>query len=246
VLSTFFVLTRGLLKAQNSVKILLQVSASEPFICHPVTKKPVFVIIDVPHCLKNARNAFMKSDIVFDDGKLAKWQHLLSFYERDSMRSLKLASKLSDAHFSLPLGQKMRVSLAAQVFSHSVASGIQTLVHHQELEAGALQTAEFLQRVNDAFDMQNSALLFDKGFKQPVSRESLDIQVKQLSNIEAFLQSWQFRPRDGRPVRMTMKFKEAWCLSTAAMRQLCILLIQEDGLEFVFTRRLTQDHVEVR
>jgi hypothetical protein len=223
----------------------LQVSTSEPFLKHPVTLKPVYVIIDVPHCLKNARNALMKNDVMFDGDKVATWQHLTDFYESDRSRSLRLASRLSDSHFSLPMGQKMRVSLAAQVLSHSVSSGIRTLVHHHVLEAAALQTADFVQRVNDLFDMLNSVRLYDKGFKQPICRGSLASQSDQLREFEAFLQSWQFQPRSGRAGRVTMKFKEAWCLSIAALRHLCTMLIQEEGFDFVYTRRLTQDHVEV-
>lgn len=45
------------------------ISIEKPYFDHPVTGTPVYVIIDVPHCLKNARNCIMKYDIEFDSGK---------------------------------------------------------------------------------------------------------------------------------------------------------------------------------
>ncbi|PAA89251.1 hypothetical protein BOX15_Mlig012677g1 [Macrostomum lignano] len=220
------------------------VSPSAPFFRHPVSLKPVYVIVDIPHCLKNLRNALMKNDVAFDGHKLAKWQHVVDFFEADRSRSLRLASQLTDAHIALPLGQKMRVSIAAQVLSHSVASGMQTLVHHQEIEPSALQTAEFLQRVNDLFDMLNSAIVHDKGFKRPIFRESLAAQTNELRKAEAFLQSLRFLPKSGKPEKSTMKFKEAWRLSAASIRELSTALIDEESFDFVCTRSLTQDHVE--
>uniref|UniRef100_A0A1I8GSG7 Protein kinase domain-containing protein n=2 Tax=Macrostomum lignano TaxID=282301 RepID=A0A1I8GSG7_9PLAT len=193
----------------------------------------------------NLRNALMKNDVAFDGHKLAKWQHVVDFFEADRSRSLRLASQLTDAHIALPLGQKMRVSIAAQVLSHSVASGMQTLVHHQEIEPSALQTAEFLQRVNDLFDMLNSAIVHDKGFKRPIFRESLAAQTNELRKAEAFLQSLRFLPKSGKPEKSTMKFKEAWRLSAASIRELSTALIDEESFDFVCTRSLTQDHVEV-
>ena len=38
-------------------------SLDNPWICHPVTGSKVFVLIDVPHCLKNLRNNMMNYKI---------------------------------------------------------------------------------------------------------------------------------------------------------------------------------------
>ncbi|PAA60200.1 hypothetical protein BOX15_Mlig018125g3 [Macrostomum lignano] len=217
---------------------------ANPFLRHPVTGEPVYVIVDIPHCLKNTRNALMKNDIKFNECKLAKWQHLIQFYQNDSGPSLRLASKLTDAHFSLALGQKMKVSLAAQVLSHSVASGIRTLVHHNELSEDALQTAEFAKRLNDIFDMLNSAHLYGKGFQQPIHRDTLSAQIDRLTEAEDFVRSWRFLPLNGRAVKPTMPFKEGWLLSLSATKQLCTTLIRDHHFDYVCTRRFTQDHVE--
>lgn len=55
--------------------------------------------------------------------------------------------------------QKMKVSLATQVFSHSVAAAIKTSVKTGELVSHtALNTAEFVEIINNLFDALNSKL----------------------------------------------------------------------------------------
>jgi len=65
----------------------------------------------------------MKHD--FDvNGKLVKWKYISDFYERDAKQMVKLAPKLTDKRMNLPPFAAMRVRLATQVFSHSVAAGV--------------------------------------------------------------------------------------------------------------------------
>ena len=35
------------------------VTVEKPYVVHPVTGRPVYILIDVPHCLKNCRNNLM-------------------------------------------------------------------------------------------------------------------------------------------------------------------------------------------
>jgi hypothetical protein len=75
------------------------VSLSQPSFPHPTTGEPVYFILDVPHCLKNTRNCLLKHDIEYGGNKRATWRHLREFYESERRRELKLAVKLTDAHF---------------------------------------------------------------------------------------------------------------------------------------------------
>ena len=51
---------------------------------------------------------------------------------------------------------KMRVNLAAQVFSHSMATGSQTRVTTKELPGDALHTVMFVEKMDTLFDVLNS------------------------------------------------------------------------------------------
>lgn len=80
---------------------------------------------DTPHLLKSVRNNLIKYDFLMN-GHPVKWQYIKDFYNRDSQMSLRLAPKLSSKHIYCNTFEKMRVCLAAQVFSRSVAAGIHT------------------------------------------------------------------------------------------------------------------------
>ena len=117
---------------------LFSVNKDKPFaIIHDMTVNFMF---DPPHLLKCLRNNLMKHD--FDvNGHLVKY--IADFYKRDSQQTLKLAPKLTDRHLNLPPFAAMRVRLASQVFSHSVAAGIHTHVAFGALPEDAVQTAVY-------------------------------------------------------------------------------------------------------
>ena len=51
------------------------------------------------------------------------WKHIEDFYDLDSRSPIRMAPKLTRKHIDLPAFTNMRVKLATQVLSHSVAAG---------------------------------------------------------------------------------------------------------------------------
>ena len=132
------------------------VAVNRPFL-HIGTKK-VFVFYDAPHLLKNVRNNLKKGGFVID-GKLISWQHIVDFYNFNKRNRIRLAPKLKDKHIYLPPFSSMRVNLAAQVLSHSVAAGISFLVTCKELPEEAIHTAHFVEHFDNLFNTFNSRSL---------------------------------------------------------------------------------------
>ncbi|KAJ2948553.1 hypothetical protein O0L34_g7808 [Tuta absoluta] len=102
-------------------------------------KKPIIEIddhkvvslFDPPHLLKCFRNLFLKYDVKHTSnicdgtGKgVAKWSHIQQFFELDKNPNFVFAPALTSEHLAPNAKQKMRVKLAAQVLSHSVAAGM--------------------------------------------------------------------------------------------------------------------------
>jgi hypothetical protein len=90
---------------------------------------------DPPHLLKCTQNLFMKYDVQLKSELLgnqlpviAKWEHILKLYELDKPKWFRLLYKLTDTHFNTVAQSAMNVNLAAQVMSHTVAAGPNTLV----------------------------------------------------------------------------------------------------------------------
>lgn len=56
------------------------VTSEHPYFNHPSTGDPVYVVIDIPHCLKNTRNALKNYDISFEGKRTARWEHVLNLF----------------------------------------------------------------------------------------------------------------------------------------------------------------------
>jgi hypothetical protein len=106
---------------QHLFQSVLGITAEKPFFYHDTTK--VFVMYDPPHLLKNIRNNFKKHGYTIHDNDIM-WTHLKEFYEKDCSKPIRMAPRLTRRHIELPPFAALRVSLATQVLSHSVASGM--------------------------------------------------------------------------------------------------------------------------
>lgn len=85
-------------------------------------------LYDPPHLLKGVRNNLVTKDLLFymnGEIKIAKWSHIIQFYEIDKLRldiGERMAPKLANSHIYSDRLKKMKVSVAAQVFSQRVGS----------------------------------------------------------------------------------------------------------------------------
>lgn len=85
-------------------------------------------IYDPPHLLKSIRNNLLTKNVKFNwRGKeqTASWEHLVNLYDIDkTYENLEMRNipKITEAHVYKDKIKKMKVSPAAQIFSHNVAS----------------------------------------------------------------------------------------------------------------------------
>ena len=94
------------------------------FFPHPATGQPVYVIMDACHILKLARNMFqVYSPLVSHDGVIS-WSIIKHLNEIQEEEGLRAANKITSNHIHYH-NQKMKVSLAAQTLSRSVADALQ-------------------------------------------------------------------------------------------------------------------------
>ena len=89
-------------------------------------------------------------------GKDAKWSDIEEFYHHDSSKLVRLAPKLTQKHIVLPPFAALRVCLATQVISHSVAAGMSAMAVWGSLSSEASHTAEFLEMFDQLFNCFNS------------------------------------------------------------------------------------------
>jgi hypothetical protein len=108
-------------------------NVSEPFF--KCLNQEIATIYDPPHLLKCTRNNLRKYNVQFKSERVvsqlpvvAKWEHIEEVYKRDKDCLIRTLHRLTDTHLAPIAHCSMKVSLAAQVLSHSVAAQICSLV----------------------------------------------------------------------------------------------------------------------
>ena len=120
----------------------LKVSENRPYF--EVKNSKIFVMYDPPHLIKNIRNNLMSSDLQVGNATVS-WKYVKEFFNYDSKLPIKMAPKLSLKHIEVPPFSKMRVKLATQVLSNTVAAGITAYCSWNRIDGNGLVTADFIK-----------------------------------------------------------------------------------------------------
>ena len=117
-----------------------------------------YVIFDVCHMLKLLRNTLQAyGGFVTSDGNVS-WHYLRLLHAVQEEEGLRLSNKLTSRHI-LFHKQKMKVSLATQLFSSSVAKALRTMIDIGDRRfEGCLPTAQFIEvNIISGIDLDNSS-----------------------------------------------------------------------------------------
>ena len=138
---------------------------------HPCDNtQSIFVLLDICHMLKLVRNTLGEYGLLVDnEGQKIRWQYINELHKLQEKEGLRLGNKLKAAHIEWRQ-QKMKVNIAAQTFSSSVADAIEYCATHLKLKQfqGAEATIKFIRIFDRLFDMLNSRNPLAKGFKSPL------------------------------------------------------------------------------
>ncbi|KAL8611174.1 hypothetical protein ACOMHN_064464 [Nucella lapillus] len=223
------------------------VCVERPHVFHGTTQS--FVMPDPPHLIKNLRNNFMTKYISFSwDGEkmIAKWCHLQELFSLEtSGGSIRAAPKLKECHFTLPRGKKMKVILACQIFSHSVAAALKLYVSKSLMSEAALQTACFVETVNSMWDFVDSHSLSAPVGKKPVTRSDFEGDQVRFASFSNFVERWCFTNPKNDKLASNIPSNKGWLLVLSAMKGLSQkLIMEEEVLTHLCLRKCNQDHVE--
>jgi len=127
------------------------------YILHPITREKVFIFLDPCHMLKLCRNTFGDWKTLYDkDGQEIKWELLKQLVNLQDSAQLHLATKIRSRHINF-YKEKMKVKLAAQTLSESVAKAL-TYCEDQKISdfEKSNATSQFCQNINNIFDVLNT------------------------------------------------------------------------------------------
>ncbi|KAL4103435.1 hypothetical protein QTP88_018812 [Uroleucon formosanum] len=215
-----------------------------------ICDRKLFLVYDMPHLIKSLRNNLLNGNIQIDT-KIISFDDVKKTYEIDSNSSTARAMcKITPAHLAPNAFQKMSCKLAVQVLSRSVSAAIKTCVGTKELNSStALNTASFIEDVNDMFDSANSKNLYDPN---PNRRPLNDNNPQVFENLKKIRTTFQSA------VKINKKNKKNSippCFEGFVWTITALLEIYESekpkpyvntGKQFFFimTNRLTQDPLE--
>lgn len=85
-------------------------------------------IFDIPHIIKGLRNNNMEKDVKLPHGSIAQWKHYQIAFQLDSnsQKIVRALPRIKEGHVYKEKMKKMKVNVAAQVYSRSMASFIVT------------------------------------------------------------------------------------------------------------------------
>ncbi|XP_030833255.1 uncharacterized protein LOC105444767 isoform X2 [Strongylocentrotus purpuratus] len=239
-------------------KILTE-GISDNFFFNSITDDRIYLFGDVPHLIKTIRNNFENSGFNHKTKNLKfrgldiSWKHILDVYEWDfsSPSSLRMLHKLTEEHLHLTPALRMKVKLAAQVLSSTVANALKV----QGLPETA-STIRFIEYVDTFFDCLNVSTRFGGQRKRkdtlfPYSDQN-DWRFTWLTeDLLSYLDEWE---SEGLILPITARDRERLILSKQTLQgirmtvnsfvSLCRELLAEEGVQFVLSDKFNQDPLE--
>jgi len=208
---------------------------------------PMYCIYDVVHMLKLLRNMLADYKNLEFDGGVICWSFIHELYKLQSDEHIRAANKLSRNHIEFDK-HKMKVKLAAQVFSASVASAIEFCDKDLKLPQfkGSQKTVMFIKMIDQMFDILNSKNPNQKYFKSPLNRRNVIAKTSYLNECSEKMLSLKYKGNFvclGQRKRAIVGLVTSIKSITAISMQLLNRVISP--FDYILTYRFSQDLLEL-
>jgi hypothetical protein len=225
--------------------------------------EPIFVVLDASHLIKLARNTLGDLHLLFtEDGRRIEWKFISELEKLQAEEGLHLANKITKQHVQFSR-KKMKVALAAQVLSASVADSIEFCDKDLGLEqfSDSDGTCEYIRIFNVAFDLLDSKVPFSKETKMPLRLDNKDLWTSYFSQIEKFIRGLHHtnptHPSEEQPAKRQKKDLRVVCgprkkgylgilINIKSYQAIFELYVeQRQYLKYILGHKLSQDHLEI-
>ena len=235
---------QAMLKLLGAVLSVYNMQAYFPHPCDENEK--IYIFLDACHMIKLVRNTFSDWKVLKDkDGKTIEWKFLEELNELQEKEGLRLANKLRKSHMSWK-PQKMKVNLAAQTLSSSVADALEFCegkLHEMPQFDGCGPTVKFIRVFDRLFDVLNSRNPRANSFKAPIRKTNYEFVRTFLDNACEYIKG--LKGPDGQPI-LKSKRKTGFLgflVCAEAVRGLAKDLVCEENpvLKYLLTYKMSQD-----
>ena len=222
----------------------------KPYFTHPLDKKKrVYVLLDVCQMLKLIRNTLGNCGTLVDgDDQEICWEYLTALHELQQDEGLRLGNKLKQAHIKW-WQQKMKVNLAVQTLSSSVADAIDYCRDTLKLPQfkGSEATVKFIRTFDQLFDILNSRNPCAKGFKATLRKSNKDTWEAFFEEAYAYIMA--LRDTNGNLMYNTRKKTGfiGFLVAIESMKHIFFDLVEKENapMNYVLTYKFSQDHLEL-
>lgn len=218
----------------------------------------IYFCSDAPHLIKTTRNCVYSSGhgtctrYMWNDGHYILWQHFIQLFHQDLDNGLKLLPRLTYDHIKLSAYSTMRVNLAVQILSASVANVLKSFGPPDTIATSKL--CEMMDNFFDCLNVRNQHehVRKRKPFLKPYSSVN-DQRFAWLTNdFLGYLRNWRESVAN-RPGEYTNNARSKMFLSWQTYEGLKITVhsvveatkfLLNEGMEYVLTERFCQDPLE--
>ena len=209
----------------------------------------IYVVLDACHMLKLMRNCLASYGILVDEtGSKINWNYVEQLHKLQQAEGLRLGNKLRSSHMMWSK-QKMKVNIAAQTLSASVADAIEFCRVHLKLYqfTGSEATVRFLRLIDRLFDLLNSRNPLAKGYKAPMRPCNEHFWRPFTDKVKSYLVS--LTDDKGTPMYKTKRrtpFVGLLCAIESAVGIYDDLVgASNASMKYLLTYKLSQDHIEL-
>ena len=215
--------------------------------CDPNAK--IYVFLDACHMIKLVRNTMSDWKILKDKhGSAINWEYLVKLQELQESEGLHLANKLRAAHIDWK-PQKMKVNLAAQTLSSSVADALEYCEGKLKLPQfqGCGPTVQFIRVFDRLFDVLNSRNPLARNFKAPIRKSNFEYTKKFLDEASEYIRN--LKTSDGQSI-LTSRRKTGFLGFLVDIDAVVGLVqdlvnVENPVLKYLLTYKMSQDHLEL-
>lgn len=240
---------KGNLKAAKLLGVDFKME--KPYFKNPYDEEfNVYIILDVPHMLKLARNCLGNKKVLYDrEGDEIKWQLFEDLVLLQLSENINLGNKLTKTHLEFE-NRRMNVRLAAQTLSISTATSIEYLgnVVKNEKFANCEPTAKYFSTNNNLFDIMNAKLNHcNDEYKQPFCDESLEKFISYFNVAGSYIRGLQIE-EDGE--RKSVLQSRCFTPFMGFLNNMVSFVgiynnyIKKNGQEKFYAFSVSQDHLE--
>ncbi|XP_072401245.1 DNA transposase THAP9 [Diabrotica undecimpunctata] len=214
-----------------------------------IQNKKYFIFYDPCHMVKLIRNTFgdKRHIIIDEDGNSINWNYIEYLQELQEQEGLHLANKLRKNHVNF-FNQKMKVRLAVQLLSASVADSLSYCLKELKLKefSGCEATIKFIRITNNVFDILNSRSLRAKHFKKALCDSNIEQTKKFAQEAITYFSNLKFD--NGQLV--TDSGKKTGFLGVIVSLKSALglyedIVVQKKLLHYLPLYKVSQDHVEL-